>query len=638
MTRKIVISASAIVMAASFTPVAHPAQLTGSVVEWGDAVIPLVDPQTRFKSIASGYEAAFGLTTDGQLIGWHWNFYHEIPPFGHATNIIAVSAATHTLALKSDGTVLAWGDNSQGQCDVPPGLSNVIAISATCGWYEGHSLALKSDGTVVAWGDNFCGESNIPDYATNIIAVAAGPCVSYLLRADGTAIYIASHTNAVINDLSNVVAIAPDMAAGPAWMVESDGSVRYSQIDTKAWAAGRLAFTNEAVAGVSNIVSVSGGSYGGVFFLQSDGTVLCRGLSQPVLTGAVAIDATRDGVLTALLADGSVVQSVGGAAPQPPDWSYMHEVSAISAGESGGVALKPDGTTVPAGLFPGPADITAVSAGYGFVLGLRTGGTVSAWGENSDGQCDVPAGLSNVVAIAAGGYHSLALKSDNSVVAWGYYAAPLAPDVLPGITEISGGAMHSLALSSNGTVFAWGDDSYGQCHVPYHLTNVIAVAAGGAHNLALKSDGTVVAWGYNNFGQTNVPAGLSNVIAVAAGGDHSLALKSDGTIVAWGSNTNGESTVPDGLGPAIAISAGFSDSMALVLPPAPTLTINSQPTASNQITLSWRTNYSGFALQSSASLNPPTWIDSTNPVAISNGHYTVTAAGSPGTQFFRLKK
>ena len=49
----------------------------------------------------------------------------------------------HSLALKADGTVVAWGDNGYGQTTVPSGLSNVVAIAA--GGY--HSLALTAEGT-----------------------------------------------------------------------------------------------------------------------------------------------------------------------------------------------------------------------------------------------------------------------------------------------------------------------------------------------------------------------------------------------------------------------------------------------------------------------------------------------------------
>ena len=74
-------------------------------------------------------------------------------------NVIAVAAgANHSLALKSDGTVVAWGWNAYGQATVPTGLADVIAIAAG----GDHSLALKSDGTVVAWGDNSSGQSTVP--------------------------------------------------------------------------------------------------------------------------------------------------------------------------------------------------------------------------------------------------------------------------------------------------------------------------------------------------------------------------------------------------------------------------------------------------------------------------------------------
>lgn len=60
------------------------------------------------------------------------------------------SGEFHSLALKADGTVVAWGRNDEGQTDVPPGLSEVVAIAAG----DSHSLALKADGTVEAWGRN----------------------------------------------------------------------------------------------------------------------------------------------------------------------------------------------------------------------------------------------------------------------------------------------------------------------------------------------------------------------------------------------------------------------------------------------------------------------------------------------------
>ncbi len=198
-------------------------------------------------------------------------------------------------------------------------------------------------------------------------------------------------------------------------------------------------------------------------------------------------------------------------------------------------------------------------------MALKSDGTVVAWGDDTYGQTDVPAGLAGVVALAGGAYHSLALKSDGTVVAWGddTYGQTDVPAGLAGVVALAGGAYHSLALKSDGTVVAWGSDTYGQTSVPTGLSNVVAVAAGGFHSLALKSDGTVVAWGDDYQGQTDAPAGLTGVVALAGGAFHSLALKSDGTVVAWGSDQYGQTNVPAGLTGVVAISAGFAHSLAL---------------------------------------------------------------------------
>ncbi len=88
----------------------------------------------------------------------------------------------HTVGLKADGTVVATGDNSEGQCDVS-GWKDIIAVSAG----RKHTVGLKADGTVVAVGTNFCGQCDVPDWK-DITAVSAGLYHTVGLKADGTVV------------------------------------------------------------------------------------------------------------------------------------------------------------------------------------------------------------------------------------------------------------------------------------------------------------------------------------------------------------------------------------------------------------------------------------------------------------------
>ncbi len=89
-----------------------------------------------------------------------------------------------SLALKSDGTVVAWGcaGFDHGQCSVPSGLSGVTAIAAG----NAQSLALKSDGTVIAWGCGpgvDLGQCKVPAGLSGVTAISAGAGHSLALVA-----------------------------------------------------------------------------------------------------------------------------------------------------------------------------------------------------------------------------------------------------------------------------------------------------------------------------------------------------------------------------------------------------------------------------------------------------------------------
>jgi alpha-tubulin suppressor-like RCC1 family protein len=195
-------------------------------------------------------------------------------------------------------------------------------------------------------------------------------------------------------------------------------------------------------------------------------------------------------------------------------------------------------------------------------LGLKTDGSIVAWGENEMGQCDVPEPNSDFIAVAAGGERSLGLKADGSIVIWGA-GSDQVPEPNSGFVAISTSGAHNLGLKADGSIVAWGYNSYGQCDVPEPNSDFVAVSAGGYHSLGLKVDGSIVSWGNPN----SVPIPNRNFVAISAvsgGYNHSLGLKTNGSIVAWGgSDWYGENTPPSG-NSFIAVAAGGTTNFAIV--------------------------------------------------------------------------
>jgi hypothetical protein len=235
-------------------------------------------------AIAAGDSHALALMSDGTVAGWGGNSAGQATghttPFPHNTNgivrmhdrvldnVTAISAGRgFSLALRKDGTVVAWGDSQYGASDVPPGLSNVVAVTA--GWTD--SLALRRDGTVVGWGN-----PKPPSGLSNIVAVAAARewyGHNLALRNDGTVVeWGPNGLERSVAGLSNMIAISA--GAAHCLALRRDGTV-------VEWQPGRAEPGD--VAGLSNVAAIAAGAEGASLALKHDGTVAgWGGLRRPV--------------------------------------------------------------------------------------------------------------------------------------------------------------------------------------------------------------------------------------------------------------------------------------------------------------------------------------------------------------------
>jgi alpha-tubulin suppressor-like RCC1 family protein len=205
---------------------------------------------------------------------------------------------------------------------------------------------------------------------------------------------------------------------------------------------------------------------------------------------------------------------------------------------------------------------TAIAAGDAYGLGLRADGTIAAWGQNVNGQRNVPTGTYRYVA--CGSDFSLAIRSDGSLAAWGKNTDGQVSNVPAGnnYVAVDGGLAFAVALKSDGSLVAWGNDRWSQVsHLPTG-TDFKAVAAGDCHGVALRKDGTLATWGYSAAIQ-DTPTD-STFTAISAGGTFCVAIRSNGSLVWWGTQSTdyGLDDVPAGTD-YVAVAAGYLHCIAL---------------------------------------------------------------------------
>ncbi len=266
--------------------------------ETGEDLVPA--PETNVaaglagvQAIAAGDQHALALKSDGTVVAWGSNSFGQTTLPAGLVDVVAIAAGGHVSgAVRRDGSVVLWGDGTTGVTAPLAGLTGVrqLAIGGSSATRFYHALALKSDGTLVAWGSNSSGQATVPATLGRVAAIAAGDRLSVALLADGTVQrWGANFAGAVAfpAGLGGIAAIATNGSAGHALALRTDGTVLGWGVNGAGQAT--------PPAGLDNVVALATGSSHSLA-LKSDGTIVAWGSGTSgrtniprVLPGAVAL-------------------------------------------------------------------------------------------------------------------------------------------------------------------------------------------------------------------------------------------------------------------------------------------------------------------------------------------------------------
>ena len=383
-----------------------------------------------------------------------------------------------TYAVKTDGTLWAWGDNSFGRLGVGDTedrhspvkvMDNVSTITAfnieNDGYYTWDSaFVVKTDGTLWAWGRNNHGQLGVGDTEDRYTPVKVADNVS-TITTDNV-------ENNGYNNTSDSAFIVKTDGTLWAWGINNYGQLGVGDTQSR--------YTPVKVADNVSTITTNGGA---AYAVRTDGTLWAWGDNS---YGRLGVGDTQ---------------------------SRYNRYTPVKVADN----------------------VSTITVSWDSAYAVKTDGTLWAWGNNYWGQLGgdtqnryTPVKVADNVSTITLGYQdsAYAVKADGSLWTWGGNSygtlgvgdteARYTPTkVTDNISTIYPSDCSTFALKSDGTLWAWGDNGNGQLGVgdtearytPVKVTDgvsAVAVDKNGNSVYAVKTDGTLWTWGDNYVGQLGV--------------------------------------------------------------------------------------------------------------------------------------
>ncbi len=435
------------------------------------------------------------IKVDGSVVAWGQNSYVPASLAGTTTYAVQIySNASNFVVLRNDGALIPLGYQNIDAVTLQKlnGTVDVTSVFSTNTAFA----AIRTDGSVITWGDKTAGgDSKVVaaqiDGTIPVTKISSNAAAFAAIRNDGSVVTWGNNnygadSSAVVLQLNGTIDVTQIFAKDNAFAaLRTDGSLI-------TWGSGYGADSSSVSAQLDGTIDVKQVySYGfGFAALRADDSLVSWGGDSVLESKDVTQVSSNVSSLAALHKDGSVTSSWGSAAP------FF----------SADIAKQLDGTI----------DVTKIYSNDFAFAALRADGSVVTWGDNTFGgnsssvvkELDGSIDATDVKEIHASANAFAALRADGSVVTWGAIDSTEVADKIDGtidVKQIYSNDDAFAAVLENGSVVTWGNASHG----------------GDSRSVASKLDGSI-----------DVKQIYSTPYAFSA-------IRADGSVVTWGQSFSG---------------------------------------------------------------------------------------------------